>query len=140
MTDRAIETFCACDIAEHMDGRLDPKPARLAAGVLLTADCGVRIGVGRGPIRTRDGVGGSMFGLGSSTWGGGYAVVGPAVFCCENSGLRNGTAKSFLGSGCAKRVVFRGLTSTVSNSGVRRGTMLFQSFTTGAIGEPGDGG
>jgi hypothetical protein len=36
--DRAKDAFCACAIAEHIDGRLDPKANTLAAGVTETAD------------------------------------------------------------------------------------------------------
>jgi hypothetical protein len=36
--DRAKDAFCACAIAEHIDGRLDPKANTLAAGVVETAD------------------------------------------------------------------------------------------------------
>lgn len=61
-------------MAEHIDGRRDPKAMALAAGVVLVRDCGVKAGVGSGPKRTMDGsdgVGGSRSGFGSrnrGTW------------------------------------------------------------------------
>ncbi len=74
--ERLMETVCACDIARHMDGRRDAKGAALAAGVLNAPVCGVICGVGSGPMRARDGVGGSMVGLGSKNLGG---LVGVGV-------------------------------------------------------------
>jgi len=68
---RANDEHCACWIAEHIDGRREPKAIALAAGVLLANDCGVNEGVGSGPRRARDGVGGSRSGFGSrkrGTW------------------------------------------------------------------------
>lgn len=70
MVDRAMQAVWAWFMAEHMDGRLELKPARLTAGVLLVYDFGVSIGVGSGPKRTPVGVGGSMLGLGSKKRGG----------------------------------------------------------------------
>jgi hypothetical protein len=52
---RANDELCACCIAEHIDGRRGPKTMALAAGVLLVIDCGVKVGVGNGPKRARDG-------------------------------------------------------------------------------------
>ena len=65
-----MAAFCACAIAAHIDGLLDPHAARLAAGVEAADDRGVSCGVGSGPIRARHGVGGSMSGLGSKNLGG----------------------------------------------------------------------
>ena len=62
---RLNPTFCATDIAEHMDGRLE-----LTAGVLDATDAGVSCGVGKGPIRASGGVGGSISGLDSKNRGG----------------------------------------------------------------------
>jgi hypothetical protein len=71
---RAKDEHCACCIAEHIDGRRDPRAIPLAAGVLLAMDCGVKEGVGNGPRRARDGrvgVGVCSSGFGSKkrgTW------------------------------------------------------------------------
>ena len=71
---RANDELCACCMAEHIDGRRDPKAIALAAGVLLVMDCGVKVGVGNGPKRAKDGkegMGVSRSGFGSrkrGTW------------------------------------------------------------------------
>ena len=71
--------------------------------MLLTADCGVRMGVGRGPMRTRDGVGGSIFGLGSKYRGGktvrGLCGVGVASFEPATSTNRGVRGETLRGSG-----------------------------------------
>jgi hypothetical protein len=61
---RAKDEHCACCIAEHIDGRREPKAIALAAGVLLANDCGVSDGVGRVTMRAKVGVG-----VGSSVLG-----------------------------------------------------------------------
>lgn len=55
--------FCAIAQAEQMEGRRELQA--LTAGVFEATDEGVMLGVGRGPMRARAGVGGWMSGLGS---------------------------------------------------------------------------
>jgi hypothetical protein len=61
------------------------------------------MGVGSGPIRTRDGVGGSIFGLGSKNLGGrmvrGLAGVGVVSFEPEISMYRGVMGETLRGSG-----------------------------------------
>ena len=56
-------------MAAHIDGLLDPQAAKLAAGVEAADDRGVSVGVGKGPMRARQGVGGSISGFGSKNLG-----------------------------------------------------------------------
>lgn len=102
------------------------------------------MGVGSGPRRTSDGVGGSMFGDGSKNRGGrtvsGLCGVGVASAEPAKSMNRGVTGETLLGSGATMVNVFRGITSTVSSSGVRRGTIAFQSWTIDSSDEPGVGG
>ena len=62
---RANDEHCACAIAALSDDTREPRGRDLAAGVLLARDCGVKDGVGNGPKRAKDGVGGSNSGFGS---------------------------------------------------------------------------
>jgi hypothetical protein len=67
------------------------------------ADCGVRTGVGSGPRRTRDGVGGSVLGDGSKKRGGrvvmGLAGVGVTSFEPARSTYRGVSGETLRGSG-----------------------------------------
>ena len=133
-------------MAELMEGRRELQA--LTAGVLEATDDGVICGVGKGPKRTKAGVGGASSGLGSKNRGSAVAGVGVLSFdsmrielsaFLVGVGVVGDDHPQFSGGGAVSLGLLSGR-GKLSNSGVKSGMMLFQAGLMGIAPAPGEGG
>ncbi len=102
-------------------------------------DCGVKVGVGSGPIRTSEGVGGSIVGIGSKIRGGAKLTGDVAASGMPEISVTERLVGMFLGGcGCRSRKGLQKLPPIESSSGVKRGRIFRHELMK--PDEPGDGG